>query len=81
AWDEVLEPLSNIVDVYMNRLRKKLDGGFQQRLIHTRRSEGYMISVDDQTSKNKAPLCEASSRVSSALPLPARWAEAGRSLL
>ncbi|MBV9612559.1 MAG: response regulator transcription factor [Acidobacteriaceae bacterium] len=46
AWDEALDPLSNIVDVYMNRLRKKIDGGFEPRLIHTRRSEGYMISLD-----------------------------------
>ena len=46
AWDEALDPLSNIVDVYMNRLRKKIDGGFEHRLIHTRRSEGYMISAD-----------------------------------
>lgn len=46
AWDEALDPLSNIVDVYMNRLRKKIDDGFASRLIHTRRSEGYMLSVD-----------------------------------
>ena len=46
AWDEALDPLSNIVDVYMNRLRKKIDGGFDQHLIHTRRSEGYMISAE-----------------------------------
>lgn len=46
AWDEAFDPLSNIVDVYMNRLRKKIDGGFEQRLIHTRRSEGYMISAN-----------------------------------
>ncbi len=46
AWDEALDPLSNIVDVYMNRLRKKIDGGFEQRLIQTRRSEGYMISTN-----------------------------------
>ena len=46
AWDEALDPLSNIVDVYMNRLRKKIDSGFERRLIHTRRSEGYMISID-----------------------------------
>jgi two-component system, OmpR family, copper resistance phosphate regulon response regulator CusR len=46
AWDETLDPMSNIVDVYMNRLRKKIDGGFERRLIHTRRSEGYMLSAD-----------------------------------
>jgi DNA-binding response OmpR family regulator len=46
VWDEGFDPLSNIVDVYMNRLRKKIDHGFQRQLIHTRRSEGYMLSED-----------------------------------
>jgi DNA-binding response OmpR family regulator len=50
AWDEALDPLSNIVDVYMNRLRKKIDGGFERRLIHTRRSEGYMLAADGPAS-------------------------------
>jgi two-component system copper resistance phosphate regulon response regulator CusR len=50
AWDEALDPLSNIVDVYMNRLRKKIDGGFERRLIHTRRSEGYMLGADGPAS-------------------------------
>ncbi len=44
VWDEDFDPLSNIVDVYMTRLRKKIDEGFDPRLIHTRRSEGYMLS-------------------------------------
>jgi two-component system copper resistance phosphate regulon response regulator CusR len=46
VWDEGFDPLSNIVDVYMNRLRKKVDFGFDQQLLHTRRSEGYMLSDD-----------------------------------
>jgi two-component system copper resistance phosphate regulon response regulator CusR len=46
VWDEGFDPLSNIVDVYMNRLRKKIDRGFERQLIHTRRSEGYMLSED-----------------------------------
>ena len=46
VWDEGFDPLSNIVDVYMNRLRKKIDHGFDRQLIHTRRSEGYMLSED-----------------------------------
>jgi DNA-binding response OmpR family regulator len=46
VWDEGFDPLSNIVDVYMNRLRKKVDFGFDQPLLHTRRSEGYMLSDD-----------------------------------
>ena len=32
-------------DVYIKRLRSKLDTGFSRRLIHTRRGEGYILSV------------------------------------
>lgn len=46
VWDEGFDPVSNVVDVYMNRLRKKIDHGFDRQLIHTRRSEGYMLSED-----------------------------------
>ena len=46
VWDEGFDPVSNVVDVYMNRLRKKIDHGFERQLIHTRRSEGYMLSED-----------------------------------
>ena len=48
VWDENFDPLSNIIDVYMNRLRKKIDQGFEVRLIHTRRAEGYMLSPETQ---------------------------------
>src|SRR5437899_119777 len=34
---------SNLVDVYVNYLRKKIDGGGSQRLIHTVRGEGYRL--------------------------------------
>jgi len=50
VWDEDFDPLSNVIDVYMNRLRKKIDQGFDLRLIHTRRSEGYMLSPEAQDS-------------------------------
>ena len=46
VWDEHFDPLSNIIDVYVKRLRKKIDHGFQQPLIHTRRSEGYMLASE-----------------------------------
>jgi two-component system copper resistance phosphate regulon response regulator CusR len=45
VWDEHFDPVSNVIDVYVNRLRKKIDQGFSQHLIHTRRSEGYMLSL------------------------------------
>jgi len=45
VWDESFDPFSNIIDVYIRRLRAKVDAGFARRLIHTRRGEGYVLSA------------------------------------
>lgn len=45
VWDENFDPLSNVIDVYIKRLRAKLDTGFSRRLIHTRRGEGYILTA------------------------------------
>lgn len=47
VWDETYDPVSNLIDVYMQRLRKKLDYGFRVRLLHTRRGEGYQLALED----------------------------------
>ncbi len=44
VWDENFDPFSNIIDVYIRRLRGKLDTGFSPRLIHTLRGAGYLLS-------------------------------------
>ncbi len=44
VWDENFDPFSNIIDAYIKRLRRKIDYGFAQPLIHTRRCEGYILS-------------------------------------
>ena len=44
VWDENFDPFSNVIDVYVRRLRKKIDEGFGSPLIHTRRGEGYILS-------------------------------------
>lgn len=49
VWDENFDPFSNVIDVYVRRLRKKIDDGFDQPLIHTRRGEGYILSADRGT--------------------------------
>ena len=36
---------TNVIDVYIKRLRAKLDAGGAPRLIHTRRGEGYILSA------------------------------------
>jgi two-component system copper resistance phosphate regulon response regulator CusR len=45
VWDESFDPLSNVIDVYVKRLRSKLDQGQLRRLIHTRRGEGYILTA------------------------------------
>ena len=45
VWDEHYDPFSNVVDVYVQRLRRKLDQPGLQSLIRTRRGEGYQLAV------------------------------------
>jgi DNA-binding response OmpR family regulator len=43
VWDESFDPFSNAIEVYVNRLRKKIDEQHTVKLIHTRRGEGYIL--------------------------------------
>jgi DNA-binding response OmpR family regulator len=43
VWDEGYDPLSNVIDVYVQRLRRKIDDPARPSLIHTRRGEGYAL--------------------------------------
>ena len=43
AWDYHFDPGTNIVDVVINRLRKKVDSGAEKKLLHTVRGVGYVI--------------------------------------
>ncbi|NOT07083.1 MAG: response regulator transcription factor [Gemmatimonadales bacterium] len=43
AWDYHFDPGTNIVDVVINRLRKKIDLGQEKKLLHTVRGIGYVI--------------------------------------
>jgi len=43
VWDEHYDPLSNVIDVYVQRLRRKVDLPGQESLIRTRRGEGYQL--------------------------------------
>jgi two-component system copper resistance phosphate regulon response regulator CusR len=45
VWDESFDPFSNVIDVYIKRLRAKLDTGVARKLIHTRRGEGYILTA------------------------------------
>jgi DNA-binding response OmpR family regulator len=43
AWKLSSDSMTNVVDVYINYLRKKVDSGFDRPLIHTIRGVGYQI--------------------------------------
>ena len=43
VWDITFDTGTNVVDVYVNILRKKIDKGFESRLIHTRIGMGYIF--------------------------------------
>ena len=43
VWDEHYDPVSNVVDVYIQRLRRKVDAHGGESFIRTRRGEGYQL--------------------------------------
>jgi two-component system copper resistance phosphate regulon response regulator CusR len=45
VWDEGFDSTSNLIDVYIQRLRRKVDDGHAVKLIHTRRGAGYTLAL------------------------------------
>ena len=43
VWDEHFDTLTNIIEVYINYLRNKIDRGHEKKLIHTLRGRGYVL--------------------------------------
>jgi two-component system, OmpR family, response regulator len=46
VWDYYFDPQTNVIDVQISRLRRKIDKDFAPQLLHTVRGIGYMMSVD-----------------------------------
>jgi two-component system copper resistance phosphate regulon response regulator CusR len=44
VWNEDFDPFSNLIEVYIKRLRRKIDEGRPMQLIHTRRGAGYILN-------------------------------------
>jgi len=51
VWDDRYDPMSNVVDVYVQRLRRKLDHRESESLIRTRRGEGYQLVADGENAR------------------------------
>ncbi len=46
VWDYTFDSFTNIIDVYVNYLRKKVDRDYTKKLIHTVRGIGYVLKED-----------------------------------
>ena len=46
VWDYWFDPHTSVVDTHISRLRKKIDDGFAQPLLHTLRGTGYRLSLE-----------------------------------
>ena len=47
VWDETFDAFSNLIEVYVNRLRRKIDGDSAKPLLHTRRGVGYVLGTPE----------------------------------
>jgi DNA-binding response OmpR family regulator len=45
VWDDSFDPMSNLIEVYIQRLRRKVDDGHDVKLIHSRRGAGYTLDA------------------------------------
>jgi heavy metal response regulator len=46
VWDYDFDPMTNVIDVYVNYLRKKIEAGGEPKLIHTVRGVGYVMKME-----------------------------------
>jgi two-component system copper resistance phosphate regulon response regulator CusR len=47
VWDQSYDPFSKVIDVFIQRLRRKIDEGHAIKLIRTRRGEGYVLTAGE----------------------------------
>ncbi len=53
VWDENFDPFSNLIEVYVQRLRRKIDDGHELKLLRTRRGEGYILAATEVGGTDK----------------------------
>jgi DNA-binding response OmpR family regulator len=52
VWDDSFDPLSNLIEVYIQRLRRKIDDDHPVKLLQTHRGAGYSLQADVQRAEN-----------------------------
>ncbi|MFI5057556.1 MAG: response regulator transcription factor [Candidatus Acidiferrales bacterium] len=63
VWDETFDAFSNLIEVYMNRIRRKIDADAELPLLHTRRGAGYLLGVSSEVPEGE-PQAPGASRAS-----------------
>jgi len=53
VWDEEFDPFSNLIEVYVNRVRRKIDAGSAKPLLQTRRGAGYVLALASAAGDGK----------------------------
>lgn len=54
VWDETFDPFSNLIEVYINRLRRKIDADSPKPLLQTRRGAGYVLGTAADLPANES---------------------------
>jgi DNA-binding response OmpR family regulator len=64
VWDESFDPFSNLIEVYVNRLRRKLGEDNGKPLLQTRRGSGYILCAPTESgeAKSESPAASRSAR-------------------
>lgn len=52
VWDETFDAFTNVIDVYVNYLRNKIDRNFATKLIHTVRGAGYVLRKPETSGES-----------------------------
>ncbi len=55
VWNLNFDTGTNVIEVYVNFLRKKVDKGFAKKLLHTRFKTGYVLSEEEEQNPDKTP--------------------------
>ena len=53
VWNEQFDPFSNLIEVYIGRLRRIVDRDRDVKLIHTIRGSGYILEPRDPEKKSE----------------------------
>jgi DNA-binding response OmpR family regulator len=76
VWDETFDPFSNLIEVYINRVRRKIDADSAKPLLHTRRGAGYLLGSAADLPASDAAEDAASARTRSKANSPIRKSHA-----